>query len=327
MKVLPISTQGPSSSSISPIATAAVLEKAIERLLDVLAHRPVSIVVEAESTERIALQRASAAYAAIDYGIEDSIGTSAVCLGVIGASSDIFHRALAVNDAKFALKEVSMPLQHVRIRVPVKGQAHPTNAIPAIRVVLRNIQRSDLNLLAAYRKIPLLDALPASVTYTRANTRAVHRKSLDDLHTLLANIESPTAAADCARLMILSRRETHLALVREHYQNIRANILYARLDPRGRGRIQISAELALMYAMGAAPSFPKYIFQRRTPAARRGPNVSDNPISPPIPSCKRRRSTDTCDRDYSARAGARRVNSKRNSGSMHGSQIASWKPR
>ena len=37
----------------------------------------------------------------------------------------------------------------------------PTKAIPVIKVILRNIQRSDLNLLAAYRKIPILSAPPA----------------------------------------------------------------------------------------------------------------------------------------------------------------------
>jgi hypothetical protein len=40
------------------------------------------------------------------------------------------------------------------------------------------------------------------------------------------------------------------ARVKERYQNIRANVLYTRLDPKGRGRIQISAELPLIYATG-----------------------------------------------------------------------------
>jgi hypothetical protein len=73
------------------------------------------------------------------------------------------------------------------------------------------------------------------------------------------------AAGKCATLIIprqfrrpsiytythRDRRTTHLALVRYRYQNIRANILYARLDPKGRGRDQTSAELPLIYATGA----------------------------------------------------------------------------
>jgi hypothetical protein len=44
------------------------------------------------------------------------------------------------------------------------------------------------------------------------------------------------------------------------YENIRANILYARLDPKGRGRIQISAELPLIYATGRRSELPEVRF-------------------------------------------------------------------
>jgi hypothetical protein len=49
-------------------------------------------------------------------------------------------------------------------------------------------------------------------------------------------------------------------LVKERYQNIRANVLYARLDPKGRGRIQIAAELPLMYATGRRSQPPEIRF-------------------------------------------------------------------
>src|ERR1700730_4658326 len=78
----------------------------------------------------------------------------------------------------------------------------PTKAIPVIRVILRNIQRSDLNLLAAYRKIPILDAPPSTVTYTRANTRSVYRKTVEEIAEMLANLTSPAAIADRELLAI-----------------------------------------------------------------------------------------------------------------------------
>ena len=46
---------------------------------------------------------------------------------------------------------------------------------------------------------------------------------------MLSHVSSPAASADRERLELLDRRTTHLALVRHRYQNIRANILYARL--------------------------------------------------------------------------------------------------
>ena len=225
------------------------LETALERLTDALSHRPVTANIDDTTTDRGAIRRACEAYSAIDYEMDDEIGDSVVCLGVIAAPADVVKRAQAVNVAKAALKALFAPLQRVRIRVPVKGST--TKAIPALRVILRHIQRSDLNINAAYRKVPILTRPPATVTYTRANTRNVYRKTVDEIADMLSNVSSPAATADRERLATLDRRVTHLALVRYRYQNIRANILYARLDPKGRGRIQISAELPLIYATGA----------------------------------------------------------------------------
>jgi hypothetical protein len=230
------------------------LETALERLTDALSHRPVTANIDG-ATERTSIRHACEAYSAIDYEMDDEIGDSVVCLGVIGTPADVVKRAQAVNVAKAALKAVFAPLQRVRIRVPVKGST--TKAIPALRVILRHIQRSDLNVNAAYRKIPILTRPPATVTYTRANTRNVYRKTVDEIADMLSNVSSPAAIADRERLTTLDRRVTHLALVRYRYQNIRANILYARLDPKGRGRIQISAELPLIYATGRRSEPPE----------------------------------------------------------------------
>jgi hypothetical protein len=53
------------------------------------------------------------------------------------------------------------------------------------------------------------------VTYTRANTRAVHRKSAEEIAEMLQNLNSPAAILDRERLATLDRRVTHLALVKE----------------------------------------------------------------------------------------------------------------
>jgi hypothetical protein len=233
------------------------LDVAMQRLVDALSHRPVWVSLEAATTDSAAIRQACEAYSAINYAVEDTVGNSVVCLGVIGAPPDVLRRARAVNAAKAVLKDICAPLRGLRIRIPVKGAEGPTKAVAALRVILRSIQRSDLNLLAAYRKIPILSAPPATVTYTRAHTRAVYRKSVHELMQLLTNLDVPGAAADRERLEALNRRETHLALVKDRYQNIRANVLYSRLDPRGRGRMQIAAELPLMYALGRRLEHPE----------------------------------------------------------------------
>jgi hypothetical protein len=235
------------------------LEAAIQRLVDSLSQGNFPAQIQ-DATTGSAVRQICAAYSTIDYGMQDEINESLVCLGIIGVNADTIKRAAAVNTAKLQLKDACAPLQGIRVRIPVKGESSPTKAIPAIRVILRNIQRSDLNLLAAYRKIPILDAPPKSVTYTRANTRSVYRKSVEEIAALLQNLNSPAAIADRALLANLDRRVSHVALVKQRYQNIRANILYARLDPKGRGRIQISAELPLIYATGRRTELPEVHF-------------------------------------------------------------------
>ena len=214
--------------------------------------------MENSSSDRSAIRKVCEAYSAIDYKMEDAVNQSPICLGVVGVNADTLKRAAAVNTAKAKFKALCTPLQGIRVRTPVKGEASPTKAIPAIRVILRNIQRSDLNLLAAYRKLPILDAPPATVTYTRANTRAVYRKTVEEIAAMLENLNSPAAIADREKLACLDRRVTHLALVKDRYQNIRANILYTRLDASGRGRIQIAAELPLIYAQGRRITICKF---------------------------------------------------------------------
>jgi hypothetical protein len=50
------------------------------------------------------------------------------------------------------------------------------------------------------------------------------------------------------------------------------NILYARLDPKGRGRIQISAELPLIYATGRRTESPEVHFPADAAADDDGAN-------------------------------------------------------
>jgi hypothetical protein len=239
------------------------LETASARLVDALSHGSFLAQIEA-ADDRNAVRKICEAYSTIDYKMDDDINSSPVCLGVICVNADTLKRAQAVNTAKAKFKALCTPLQGIRIRIPVKGESSPTKAIPAIRVILRNIQRSDLNLLAAYRKIPILDAPPKTVTYTRANTRAVYRKTIDEIADMLQNLNSPTSIADRERLSNLDRRVTHLALVKDRYPNIRANVLYSRLDTKGRGRIQIAAELPLMYATGRHHQPPEVHFPVET---------------------------------------------------------------
>ncbi len=226
------------------------LDEQLERFTTVLAHRPIWIQIDGAATDRDAIGQACEAFGTIRYAMEDDVETSTVCVGVIAASADVLACAEQLNAAKAEFKALCAPLQRVRMRVPVRGEEGPTKALSVLRVILRSIQRSDLNVHAAYRKVPILASPPRLIAYTRARTRSVYRKSVEEIATTLMSYEGPDASRDRARLASLSPRETHLALVREHYENIRANVAYHRLDKRGRGRVQIPAELPLLCPQG-----------------------------------------------------------------------------
>jgi hypothetical protein len=175
------------------------------------------------------------------------VDASLLCLGVVGVSADILKLAELVNNAKLKFRNTCTPLSRLQTRVPDQTKSS-TRAITALRAILRTLQRSDLNLLAVYRKIPLLTIPPVSIVYSRASTRSVYRKSVEEIHTLLLTAKNAAAASDRARLESLSPHVTHLAHVRGRpRENVRANIVYARLDARGRGRVQIAGELPILY--------------------------------------------------------------------------------
>ena len=233
------------------------LERALGELTTALSHGETWICGQA-STERANRQAICDAYATIDLGMEDSPNQSVVVLGAAAVDRPVLKQAEEINQIKAELKTLCAPLQRIRRRVPRKEGG--TEAIPVVRAILRSIQRSDLNLLAAYRKIPILGAQPVSIAYTRARTRAVYRKTVAQIGDLLQQSDAPAAIRDRARLAELRASVTHLALVRDNYENIRANIVYDGLDRRGRGRIMISAELPILFLRKTGATTPRIQF-------------------------------------------------------------------
>ena len=130
-------------------------------------------------------------------------------------------------------------------------------SLPLVRVILRELQRSDLSLLAAYRQIPILTGRVKRVAYTRARTRAAYRKDRASIAALLEGQDRPGTEDDLARLKRLPASETHLGLVKEHYANVRANVWFHGLDARSRGRVMVSAELPLLYPLGRSKELPE----------------------------------------------------------------------
>jgi hypothetical protein len=251
------------------------LESRLGDLTQALAHSEPILILEPTSSAMIpALQHVCAAFSTITYGVEESPNQSVNCLAVVGAATSILKTAEAVNFAKASFRKVCTPLQKLRVRVPLNDGSKNTESISALRFILRRVQRSDLNLMAAYRRIPTLELKPSSVAFSRTLTRAVYRKSIAQIRLMLEGSSGPMASSDLARLSSLPRSEKHLALVRDYYENTRANVVYDGLDRRGRGRIQVAAEIPILYPARRAGAVPTVRFPKsreresRTPRRR-----------------------------------------------------------
>lgn len=255
------------------LAIAAALRE-LERRLDLfvqaLSHESAPVSSEHARTEREARRLVCEAYAAIAYAPDDQGNESHNCLGLIGGSAAVIDRAEAVNAAKAELRERCKAISHLRVRIPVKDGkgGRVVKSLPLVRVILRELQRSDLSLLAAYRQIPILTGRVKRVAYTRARTRAVYRKDRAAIHALLQGQDRPGTEDDLARLKRLPASETHLALVKEHYANVRANVWFHGLDARSRGRVLVSAELPLLYTLGRSKETPEIKYPEAEEGAR-----------------------------------------------------------
>jgi len=224
-----------------------------------IAHDRLDVSVNGVVPDALARRAVADAYSAIDLGAEDQPNKSVVCLGAIGVGKDLLESARQVNVAKANLRRICAPLQTVRTRVP-DPSGTGTKALPMIRVILRAIQRSDLNLLAAYRRLPILAANPTKIVYTRAHTRSVYRKRIDDIAALLQTSDTPAAAMDRERLRTLPTGESHIALVRDRYENIRANVTFQPAPGAAPERRLIAAELPIIYPFGTHERRPTVKF-------------------------------------------------------------------
>jgi hypothetical protein len=248
------------------------------------------VSAEAARTEREARRLVCDAYATIDYAPDDQANESPVCLGVIGGSAAVIDRAEAVNEAKDQLRERCTAISHLRVRVPVKDGrgGRVVKSLPLVRVILRELQRSDLSLLAAYRQIPILTGRVKRVAYTRARTRAVYRKDRVEIAAMVDATGRPGAADDLARLKRLPATETHLALVKERYTNTRANVWFHGLDARSRGRVMVAAELPLLYPLGRSKELPEILYPgaeegASAPARHRTGKLTNEPYLESVP--------------------------------------------
>ncbi len=251
-------------------ATAAIagalreLERELYLFVQALAHSDTLVSLDPRFATAHPVETVCDAFTAIGYAVADRLHSSVSCVGIVCANQATVTQAQQLNAAKAVLQRTCAPLQRhrMRIRVHDANGEEVVRMTSLVRVVLRNIGHAHLNLLAAYRKVPILGAQPARIAYTRTLTRRVRRQTRDALLERLRFSEKPGAAEDRARLRAIP--DAHLALVDPHLPNVRANVWYRSRGAARRDCVQIGAELPIIFRGGRRPALPVIVFPEPT---------------------------------------------------------------
>lgn len=228
-------------------------------------------------------REAADAFTDFSYGHGDKKNQSRKCFGVLGTPKYVIDEALQLNHAKDALKESVQPIANYRIQIR-RGEVHDP-ALPRHREVstglLRQVGKADLNLLAVYRHIPIINEPVHAIRFLITNTRSVPRVSVREVREkaknrpdLLDRIDAVPGLADDEPLLAPKKR----------YSRMRAKILLQRMqhqDAKQRAQLIVSAELPILFLMEKADSrWPDIKGPRGANTKRKAPpaKMEDEPL-------------------------------------------------
>lgn len=236
-------------------------------------------------TLRPAASRREAADAFTDIGYEHSgaKNQSRKCFGVLGTPKYVIDEALHLNHAKDALKDAVQPIANFRIQVR-RGESSDST-LPRHREVstelLRQVGKADLNLLAAYRHVPIIDEPVHAIRFLITNTRSVPRITVGELRKKASQRPDLLDRLDTVPGLT---EEEYLLAPKKRYSRMRAKLLLQRMQrDQASRRVQliISAELPILFLMEKADSrWPDIKEPRSSNAKRKAPpaKMEDEPL-------------------------------------------------
>lgn len=155
------------------------------------------------------LRRAAMAYEQLAYRANEAANRSVRCYGAIGVPLKLIKEAKQLNGAKDALKEALAPLGGRTKRVKVK-EANGTESYQMrdlVTVMMRSIQSGRVNLLAAYRHIPVFDEQVRSIAFHHIIATSVEQKTAGELMDKIAEGNYKDRQHDIAKLAKLPEDE------------------------------------------------------------------------------------------------------------------------
>ncbi|MGI9284541.1 MAG: hypothetical protein ACR2P1_04080 [Pseudomonadales bacterium] len=230
------------------------------------------------------VEAAVTAYRTIDYGMSDRVNRSIKCYGAVGVLRRIMNMAVRVNREKSKFKATFREIANKRVRIAGRDSNNrPITELKALStVILRQLQSSSVNRLAAYREVQLFDATPLSIAFTESHNRSVPTKSAAELIAELAlridaTVPDSIAADDIARLKALTDRNERLIDRKSLYPRMRANVKLREIDPKtDKQKTQmIVAEVPILYPITARMAPPDIHPPKVTAAPRQRALLSE----------------------------------------------------
>ena len=211
----------------------------------------------------------------LTYDHDDQPNQSHRLPGALGVPHPLLDQVHTVNALKARLKAVCVPLHRYRFPAPVR---YPDGTERIVKrqlttLILARLDRSDVNLLAAYRQIPVIPTIVRSLTHTHYFAQSVPRATVRSLIEQLEIQPSPLALQDLSRLRLLDPRE-HLVSPKARYARLRARASHPHTPRRD---TYVYADLPVLFLV-TARSAPPVLHPPRAPA--RAESASDPRIEP-----------------------------------------------
>jgi hypothetical protein len=232
-----------------------------------------------------ASRRAAAeAYSQLDYLDEQLPNQSLKCYGIVGVPRRLINLAKRINTAKDELREAIAPVANRRVKIYGKNATGEQEQLvrELTTVILRQIQSSSVNLLAAYRELPIIDEPVDQIHFMLTRTRSVPRKTAQWVREKIMGDRSeselsPDAKDDLAALANIPDNE-YLVCPKPPRTCMRAHVFLRRMEPNEKNnnklervRRIISADLPILFPMTATSVAPTVVAPKKPNPDRKHP--------------------------------------------------------
>jgi len=210
------------------------------------------------------------------YEGDEKANTIVRCYGVIGAPMHVIRMAKQINQAKSELRDAIAPVANKRVRVGIKDrEGEPGETTRELTtLIFRQLQSARVNLLAAYRQIPIIEEPVTRIKFIHYRTRSVQQRTVGQVIEMLygeSKTPSEMGKQDIAILSTWPKNE-HLSRPRPYYYRMRANVTLARRvqDKRRQQTTTVQAELPILFPVMPSMARPEIV----------KPNFGESPIGP-----------------------------------------------